>query len=105
MKCLDLSRTKTYSVKERYNLVTIENMAQPDRDVVMDRKDPEMEELVDRIVEARLKGCPVVLFMGAHVIKCGGRIFFFWRCPLLRRIPSIIREKQSHCLRSYDTIH
>lgn len=71
MKCLDLKKTKTYSVKKRYNLVTIENMAQPDKDPVPKWDKPELDELADRIIEARQNGRPVVLFMGAHVIKCG----------------------------------
>ncbi|NLC43878.1 MAG: hypothetical protein GX783_06295 [Clostridiales bacterium] len=71
MKPLDLKKTKTYSVKERLNLVTIENMAQPNKDLVPEWDGPELDELADRIVEARLKGRPVVFFMGAHVVKCG----------------------------------
>jgi hypothetical protein len=71
MKRLDLNKTKTYSVKDRYNLVTIENMAQPNKDLVPKWDGPELDELADRIVEARLNGRPVVFFMGAHVVKCG----------------------------------
>ncbi|HHY82901.1 MAG TPA: hypothetical protein GX505_09530 [Clostridiales bacterium] len=71
MKRLDLTRTRTYSVMKRRNLVTIENMARPGIDKVPDWTNPEMDELVDRIIEARKNNRPVVLFMGAHVIKCG----------------------------------
>jgi len=68
---LDLSKTKTYSAWERHNLVTIENMAQPDKDPVPDWDCPEFDELVERIINARINGRPVVWFMGAHVIKLG----------------------------------
>ena len=70
-KRLDLSQTNTYSVRDRYNLVTIENMAQPGKDSVPDLSSSEFEELVDRIMEARRNRRPVVFFMGAHVIKSG----------------------------------
>lgn len=71
MKCIDLSKTTTYTVKDRLNLVTIENLARPDRDAVPIWNNPELDELVDRIIEARRNGRPVVMFFGAHVIKCG----------------------------------
>ena len=70
-KRLDLGRTRTYSARNRHNLVTIDNMAQPDTDPVPDWDCPEFDELIDRIAEARSKGRPVVWFMGAHVIKSG----------------------------------
>ncbi|HHU78180.1 MAG: hypothetical protein ACOX27_07315 [Caldicoprobacterales bacterium] len=71
MKRLDLTLTRTYSVRERHNLVTIENMARPGVDDARDWPGPEMDELVERIIEARKANRPVVFFMGAHVIKCG----------------------------------
>ncbi|NLO82852.1 MAG: hypothetical protein GX094_07330 [Clostridiales bacterium] len=68
---LDLSRTKTYSARERTNLVTIENLARPGIDPVPEWRNAEFDELVERILEARQNDRPVVWFMGAHVIKCG----------------------------------
>ena len=69
---LDFSGIKTYSVKERVNLVTIENMAKPGVDPVPEWDGgPDFELLCDAIAAARAKGRPVILSMGAHVIKNG----------------------------------
>jgi hypothetical protein len=68
---LDLSNTHTYSAWDRHNLVTVENMANPEKEPVPEWICPEFNELVERIVEARLNGRSVVWFMGAHVIKSG----------------------------------
>lgn len=67
---LDFSNIKTYSVKERKNLVTIENMANLTDDV-KDWGDAEFDSLIDRIVLARTNRRPVIWSMGAHVIKNG----------------------------------
>lgn len=68
---LDFSNIRTYSVKERKNLVTIENMAKPGIDEVPEWGGEDFDALTDRIVEARLLGKPVIWSMGAHVIKNG----------------------------------
>lgn len=68
---LDLSNIKTYSVKGRTNLVTIKNMSKPGIDPVPEWGNNDFDELVDRIVEARKNGRPVIWSMGAHVIKNG----------------------------------
>lgn len=68
---LDLSNIKTYSVKGRKNLVTLENMFKPGSDEAADWGDEDFEELINRIVEARKNGRPVIWSMGAHVIKNG----------------------------------
>ncbi len=68
---LDFANIRTYSVKERHNLVTIENMAKPGLDEVPEWGNEDFKELADRIVEARKKGRPVIWSMGAHVIKNG----------------------------------
>ncbi|MFY9176149.1 MAG: HAD family hydrolase [Caldicoprobacterales bacterium] len=70
-KALDLGKVKTYSAWERHNLVDVNNMARPEEDPVPDWDHPEFDELVERIVNARLNDRPVVVFMGAHVIKLG----------------------------------
>lgn len=67
---LDFSNIKTYSVKERKNLVTIENMANLTDDV-KEWGDAEFDSLIDRIVLARTNRRPVIWSMGAHVIKNG----------------------------------
>ncbi|MDR1780496.1 MAG: hypothetical protein LBR50_07180 [Tannerella sp.] len=68
---LDFSNIKTYPVKERTNLVTIANMRRPDNDAVEPWDNADFDELVSRIKEARRNGRPVILSMGAHVIKNG----------------------------------
>ncbi len=68
---LDFSNIKTYPVKERTNLVTIENMARPGIDEVPEWGGPDFDELVERIVIARKARRPVIWSMGAHVIKNG----------------------------------
>lgn len=68
---LNLKKNKTYSVRNRKNLVTTNNLATPKETDCSNNAFPEMEELADRIVEARKNNKPVIWFMGAHVIKCG----------------------------------
>ena len=68
---VDFSKIKTYSVAQRRNLVTIENMARPDIDAVEEWGDEDFDLLVSDIVEARKNGRPVIFSMGAHVIKNG----------------------------------
>ncbi len=69
--CLDFTNIKTYSVKERRNLVTIENMARPGEDSIPEWGGEDFDELAERIIEARTAGRPVIWSMGAHVIKNG----------------------------------
>jgi hypothetical protein len=75
VKCLetdiDFGNITTYSVKGRKNLVTIENMASPGVDPVPEWEDKYFDELISRISNARKNQRPVILFMGAHVIKNG----------------------------------
>ena len=66
----DFTGTKTYDARERTNLVRIDNLARLD-DPVPPFESPELTALAEKIVEARRNGRPVVLFYGAHVIKCG----------------------------------
>lgn len=68
---LDLSKTTTYSAKNRHNLVRIENLRTPGKqnDSLFDS--PEFRTLIKNWKEARANGKSVVCFIGAHVIKCG----------------------------------
>ncbi|MCU6712742.1 hypothetical protein M6D81_28980 [Paenibacillus sp. J5C_2022] len=73
---LSFQSVKTNSVFTRKNLVTIANMAQPYTDEispwpVQGNEESAFAGLVDRIVEARAAGKPVIWSMGAHVIKNG----------------------------------
>jgi len=68
---LDFSKIKTQSARGRVNLVTRENMAVPGVTPVPEWDSPEFDELVMRVKTARANGRPVILSMGAHVIKNG----------------------------------
>lgn len=70
-KLLDFSTIKTYSVKNRKNLVTIDNMAKPKTDNVEPWGNEDFDRLVEKIAEARKNDRPVIWSMGAHVIKNG----------------------------------
>lgn len=78
---LDLSKIKTYSLQDRKSRVRIEDVARPykaDSDFstffsslpnILAARD--LREVASAIVVARKKGRPVVLAMGAHLIKVG----------------------------------
>ena len=66
---LDFSGIRTWSACERVNIVKIEDLKNPGVDPVPQWYCPEFDALVERIVKARKNGRPVVLSMGAHVIK------------------------------------
>jgi hypothetical protein len=68
---LDFSNIKTFPVKERVNLVTIENLSKPGIDEVLPWGNNDFNELVDSIVAARKDGKHFIWSMGAHVIKNG----------------------------------
>jgi hypothetical protein len=68
---LDFSKINTYSVVNRRNLVTIKNLVIPGSDKTEQWDNSNFNELVDRIVEARENNRPVIMSMGAHVIKNG----------------------------------
>lgn len=62
----NFSNIKTYPVKDRINLVTIENLANPDEDTIEPWGNEDFDELLKRIIEARRNNKPVIWFMGAH---------------------------------------
>ena len=68
---IDFSKIKTYSARDRINLVTLNNMANPASDTALEWNCPEFDELVARVITARQNDRPVILSMGAHVIKNG----------------------------------
>ncbi len=65
---LSFKNIKTYSVKERYDLVRIDNLFNLN-DEYEPFEDPDFDELCERVLAARAKNAPVVLSLGAHVIK------------------------------------
>ena len=79
---INMSKIKTYSIKTRNNKVNVQEhfgtpVAAGMSCVGLLDAMPRLlgadslRSVVDAIVKAREKGCPVVLAMGGHVIKCG----------------------------------
>ena len=66
----DFSDTKTYDVWERHNLVRIDNLCNLSDPVELYPSE-ELRAVSEKILEARKNGRPVIVFYGAHVIKCG----------------------------------
>ena len=69
-KEFDFSDTKTYDVWERRNLVRIDNLCNLSDPVELYPSE-ELRAVSEKILEARKNGRPVIVFYGAHVIKCG----------------------------------
>ena len=61
---LDLSKTETFDVWDRHNLVRIDNLANPE-DPIKPFDSKELRRLASAILEARKNGRPVILFSGA----------------------------------------
>jgi hypothetical protein len=78
---IDLSKVKTYSIKDRKSKIQIKNFgkpAQPGYDVKSFLgslpkclKADDFKKLLDSIVKAKRRGKPIIFMFGAHVIKCG----------------------------------
>ena len=65
---LDFSNIRTWSVKDRINLVRIDNLFNL-TDEFADYENPDFDELVSRIIAAKEAGAAVIMSIGAHVIK------------------------------------
>ena len=78
---IDPDNLKTMSIEDRKSKVGVRDFARPHRpgatvaelldslpDILAGRS---IRTVIDRIVDARSKGKPVIAAMGAHVIKCG----------------------------------
>lgn len=68
---IDFSKIKTYSIKDRINLVTYDNLKDPNEYVPDPWENPDFDRLTDNIIKARKMNRPVIMFLGAHVIKNG----------------------------------
>jgi hypothetical protein len=78
---LDFTGLKTYSIFERPSKVTVDNFGRPVpagatvRELLASLPDQlmgrEFPELIDRLAESHLNSRPILLGMGAHVIKVG----------------------------------
>jgi hypothetical protein len=68
---LDLSKTRTFPVWGRRNLTRIDNLQTPGVTPAPAYDNPALDILAGNIKKARAAQKPVILFYGAHVIKCG----------------------------------
>ncbi|MEN8135358.1 MAG: hypothetical protein ABFS18_07445 [Thermodesulfobacteriota bacterium] len=78
---LDFSKLNTYSVHDRFSKVTVENFAKPLKkgatieDFLASLPDQllgrDLPELIERLAVSHEQGRPVIVGMGAHVIKVG----------------------------------
>jgi len=66
----DFSKIKTYSARDRVNLVKVETLAVPGQ-YAPNWGGQDFDELCQRILKARAEGRPVIFSMGAHVVKSG----------------------------------
>ena len=68
---MDFSRIKMNSARDRINLVTLEKLMRPGEAVSEQWNPPELIQLAERIKFAKANNRPIILSMGAHVIKNG----------------------------------
>lgn len=78
---IDMSKVKTYPIKERKNKVSIKDFARVcDTDVSVGEcvsslphilAGNDLRTVINAIVNAKQKGKPIIFMMGSHVIKCG----------------------------------
>lgn len=77
-KTVDFSKTKTFSAKDRHNLVRIDNLRTPGAQEDDIFQSEEMDILIEKLKEAKKEGNTVTCFYGAHVIKCGLSRYLIW---------------------------
>ncbi|MBE6937489.1 MAG: hypothetical protein E7460_02900 [Ruminococcaceae bacterium] len=65
---LDFENIRTWSVKDRVNLVRIDNLFNL-TDEFADYENPDFDTLVSKIIAAKEAGAAVIMSIGAHVIK------------------------------------
>jgi phosphoheptose isomerase len=67
---VDLNRVQTYPLPQRVNKFDIKNFTLPESPTPS-YENPEFDEVIERILKARLANRPVIWSIGAHVIKRG----------------------------------
>ena len=77
-KTVDFSKTKTFSAKDRHNLVRIDNLRTPGAQEDDIFQSEEMDILIEKLKEAKREGNTVTCFYGVHVIKCGLSRYLIW---------------------------
>ena len=67
---LDFSKIKTISIKQRENKVKLSDLIKPENsEVLLNSK--EVDELIEKIINAYKNNKQIIVMMGAHVIKVG----------------------------------
>jgi len=74
----DLSKVRTFSAESRKNLVTIDTLRTPGEEPPTHFASEELDLLAERIWQARINGSSIIMFFGAHVIKCGLSRYLIW---------------------------
>ena len=74
----DFSNTKTFSARERHNLVRIDNLCTPGAQEDNLFHSAEFDVLIEKLASARAAGHTITCFIGAHVIKCGLSRYLIW---------------------------
>lgn len=67
---VDLKQIKTYALGDRLSRVMTADLVGPDTPVP-EFVNPELDEVVERILQARRASAPVIWMMGGHVVKRG----------------------------------
>jgi len=74
----DFSKTRTFSAKNRRNLVTIDTLRTPGKQNDDLFHSPEFDVLIEKLKKAHDEKREVTCFIGAHVIKCGLSRYLIW---------------------------
>ncbi len=77
-KTMDFSKIRTFSAKDRHNLVRIDNLRTPGAQEDNLFNNEEFDILVSKLKEAKANSRTVTCFYGAHVIKCGLSRYLIW---------------------------
>ena len=75
---VDFSKNKTFTAKDRHNLVRIDNLRTPGAQNDDLFHSEEFDILLEKLKEAKAEGRTITCFIGAHVIKCGLSRYLIW---------------------------
>jgi hypothetical protein len=67
---VDLKRVRTYALGERSSRVMVGDLVRPESPLP-EFVNPELDEIADRIIQARQASAPVIWMIGGHVVKRG----------------------------------
>jgi len=67
---IDLSKVRTYSLSQRSSRVKVTDLIYADTPLP-EFTNLELDEVVERIIQARQRGAPVIWMIGGHVVKRG----------------------------------